>query len=112
MSKPNYTPGEWKTRDHHTFAQVDIYADTEECPRIAEVSLENFYDASDPDQCRQYHSTLQSNATLISAAPNMRDALESLVENIISGEGCCDFIKKENLDKAIAALKKANGEKC
>ncbi len=51
-------------------------------------------------------------ATLISAAPDMRDALESLVENIISGEGGCDFIKKENLDKAIAALKKANGEKC
>lgn len=103
MSKLNYTQGEWKA-----YGRCVLYNSSYE--ESSNEYICSCYAAPNWDE--EADEEAEANAILISAAPNMRDALESLVENIISGEGGCDFIKKENLDKAIAALKKANGEKC
>jgi hypothetical protein len=56
-----------------------------------------------------YHNNVvqnEANARLIASAPDLLEALESLVANLAEG----DFISETRIDAARAAIRKATGE--
>lgn len=124
MSEPKFTPGPWHQREHHTFAQFDIYADVNQFGdedsfnHVAEIRIDEFNDPIDEEQRYKYGPTLSANADLITAAPEMYELLEKNIELLVyarSKISVFDSILRNELEDRIDEtknlLKKARGEK-
>ena len=111
MRKEKFTPGPWHQREHHTFAQFDIYADVNQFGdedsfnHVAEIRIDEFNDPIDEEQRYKYGPTLSANADLITAAPEMYELLQRIKDEM---ECTPEWYRFMNDVETI--LKKARGE--
>lgn len=91
MSEPKFTPGPWEISDGYYETRLDVVD-----PRGKEVAVLRLVPLEPP-------KTFEANARLIAAAPDMYDALESVLE-------CGSVNDQWWVGKVKDALLKARGE--
>lgn len=71
--KTKHTPGPWKTIEHG-WSQTGIYADG------AQIAIIDIYDEATEENQNELEARTAANARLIAAAPDLLDALKTVVE--------------------------------
>jgi hypothetical protein len=95
----NFTQGPWNEVTH-SWSDIGVYSDKK---RIAMLSIA---DEATEDTEHDLHYEMFANAQLISAAPDLLEALESLFNAVDS----CTELTPDVMRKAQSAIKKARGE--
>ncbi len=108
MSEPKWTPGPWETIKH-SWECTGIYSGDQFTRFAYRVAVAKIDDDVTEDNQDEFEITMDANARLIAAAPEL---FEALVEAIAELNACCEEIDEEsyNNPKFNAIIAKAKGE--